>query len=572
MSMARRKTQKTLKELDSVTQYANKVLSGELIAGPDIRHACQRHLSDLKDGEKRKIYFDVEASEKAIGFFRDILRLNGGKYEGKPFELLLWQKFIVGSLFGWKNKDGSRRFRRAYVESGKGSGKSPLAAGIGLIGLTADGEPRAEIYAAATKKDQAMILFRDAVAMVDQSWALSKMLKKSGVGSNVWSLEYRLNGSFFRAISSDKGQSGPRPHISLIDEIHEHKTNEVVEMMTAGQKSRTQPLVLMITNSGVGRETPCWAYHEYGAKVARGDVLDDEFFVYICSLDEDDDPFENEECWYKSNPSLQESDLPSMRYLRGQVKEASGMPSKEAIVRRLNFCQWTGAVNPWISLDIWKKASREYDLESLKGRRAWGGLDLSSTTDLTGLVFLVEPKNQGEAYELISFSWLPEDALDKKEKEDSVPYRQWLKMGFLETTAGRAISKRHIAQRLSDLAGVLDIQVVAYDRWRMADLISLAEDSDIKLPKLEPFGQGFQSISPAIEKFETMLLNDEIVHNNNSVMNWCINNAITIEDAAGNRKLAKNKAKGRMDLVVCAVMAAGVLEIKKQEDRIGILI
>ena len=199
---------------DPVTTYAKNVLSGKIIAGPHVRAACQRHLNDLEQAAQRGFFFDLDKVKRVIGFYEDILRLNGGEYEGQPYRLLDWQKFIVGSLFGWVNADGYRRFRVAYVETAKGSGKSPLAAGIGSYGLVADYEARAEIYAAATKKDQAMVLFRDAVAMVNQSPDLSANLTKSGVGESVWNLAYRKAGSFFRPISSDDGQSGPRPHIA----------------------------------------------------------------------------------------------------------------------------------------------------------------------------------------------------------------------------------------------------------------------------------------------------------------------------------------------------------------------
>jgi phage terminase large subunit-like protein len=542
---------------DPATAYAEEVVSGKRIAGPDIRNACARHMKDIKEGKKRGLVWDVEESNKAIRYYRNVLKLNGGDFEGKPFELLPWQKFIVGSLFGWKASDGTRRFRVAYVETGKGSGKSPLAAGIGLKGLTADGEARAEIYAAATKKDQAMILFRDAVAMVQQSPELSKRLTTSGGGQNVWNLAYLQTGSFFRPISSDDGQSGPRPHMALIDEVHEHKTNIVVEMMRAGTKSRKQALIFMITNSGSNKLGPCWSYHEYGSRVSAGELLDDGFFAFICSLDEDDDPINDESCWPKSNPSLQDADLPGMKYLREQVTEARGMPSKEAMVRRLNFCQWTGAESPWISADIWKAAARDFDWRELRGRRAWGGLDLGSTTDLTGLVFLVEPALDGEPWLLVPFAWLPEEDLQRKADHDRVPYVQWNVLGYLETTPGRAVSKRMVAQRLSALSEFFDVQAVAYDRWRMEDLIAMANDEGITLPNIVPFGQGYKDMSPAVEHFETMLLNGELAHSNHPVFNWCANNAICTADDAGNRKPSKEKANGRIDLIVAAIMAAG---------------
>ncbi len=543
---------------DPVTKYAQEVVSGERIAGPDIRNACQRHLTDLKEGKERGLVWNLDEANKAIRFYRSVLKLNGGDFEGKPFELLPWQRFIVGSLFGWHGADGYRRFRVAYVETGKGSGKSPLAAGVGLKGLTADSEARAEVYAAATKKDQAMILFRDAVAMVEQSPELSKRLKKSGGGQNVWNLAYLQTGSFFRPISSDDGQSGPRPHMALIDEVHEHKTNVVVEMMRAGTKSRKQALIFMITNSGSDKLGPCWSYHEYGAQVSSGVKIDDGFFSFICSLDEDDDPIQDESCWFKSNPSLQDADLPGLKYLREQVTEARGMPSKEAMVRRLNFCQWTGAQSPWISTDIWKKAGRNYDWRELRGRRAYGGLDLSSTTDLTGLVFMVEPLLDGEPWLMVPFAWLPDDDLDRREAADKAPYTQWKTLGYLDTTPGKAVSKRMVLQRLSSLCSFFDVVSVAYDRWRIEDLMAMAEDEGIALPVMVPFGQGYGSFSPAVEHFEELLLNGRLAHPGHPVLNWCANNAVITSDDAGNRKPSKSKAVGRIDLIVAAIMAAGI--------------
>lgn len=553
---------------DPVTKYAKEVVSGKKIAGPHVRAACQRHLNDLLDGHERGIYFDKTAALRAIGYYRDVLRLNGGEFEGLPFELLDWQQFVVGSLFGWKSDDGYRRFRVAYVETAKGSGKSPLAAGVGMLGLTADGEARAEIYAAATKKDQAMVLYRDAVAMYQQSPELRARLKPSGVGENIWNLAYFEKGSFFRPISADDGQSGPRPHIALIDEIHEHRNNTVVEMMRAGTKSRRQAMIFMITNSGASKTSTCWNYHDYAAKVSAGTLKDDAFFGYVCSLDEGDDPFNDEKCWPKVNPSLQGAKLPGVKYLREQVTEARGMPSKEALVRRLNFCQWTDATNPWISGDIWLGAARKFDWRELRGRRAWAGLDLSSTTDLTGLVLYVEPVDIGEPWHLVPFAWLPEEGLQRKEELDRVPYLAWRTAGYLETTPGRAISKLTIIKKLVELSSIFELQMVGYDRWRIEDLKALASDNEIPLPEMQPFGQGYKDMSPAIEAFETALLNGQVVHPGNPVFTWCAANAVTVSDDAENRKLSKEKATGRIDLMVAAVMAVGCGSVRTESNTI----
>lgn len=541
---------------DRTSAYARDVIAGKIIAGPHVRAACARHLADLETGPARGLRFSLPHAADAMAFFEEVLCLNGGEYEGKPFVLQGWQAFIVGCIYGWLRGD-VRRFRVAYVETAKGSGKSPLAAGVGMKGLTADGESRAEVYAAATKKDQAMVLFRDAVAMFQQSPELRCRLTASGVGENVWNLGYRSTGSWFRPISADDGQSGPRPHVALIDEVHEHKTAQVVEMMRAGTKSRRQALIFMITNSGASKHGPAWQYHEYGAKVASGQLQDDSFFSYICALDAGEDPIHDEKCWGKANPSLK-AGIPGLKYLREQVTEARGMPAKEAMVRRLCFCEWTDAQNPWISADVWLGAQREYDWRELRGRRAWAGLDLGSTTDLTGLVIWIEPKDESEPWHLAAIPWLPDDDLARKEDTDRAPYLAWRAAGHLETTPGRAISKLAVLRRLTEIANLFDLQAIAYDRWRIEDLKQLAGDKGITLPTLVPHGQGYKDMSPALESFETALLNGQVVHDGHPVLTWCAANAVTVSDDAENRKLSKDKATGRIDLMVAAVMGAGV--------------
>lgn len=557
------------RQADRATDYARAVLAGTIVAGPHVRAAAQRHLNDLQHAPARGLTWSLPHASEAIAFFEEVLRLNGGQFEGQPFLLQPWQAFIVGSLFGWLRGD-VRRFRMAYVETGKGSGKSPLAAGIGMLGLTADGEARAEIYAAATKKDQAMVLFRDAVAMYQQSPELESRLSSAGRGENIWNLAYHATASWFRPISADDGQSGPRPHIALIDEVHEHRTNTVIEMMRAGTKSRRQALIFMITNSGAAVESPCGAYHDYACKVAAGVKQDDAFFGYVCGLDETDDPMQDETCWAKANPSLQFANLPGLQYLREQVTQARGMPAKESIVRRLNFCQWTGSINPWLSHAVWMPARGHYSAEDLRGRRAWAGLDLSSTTDLTAFVLLVEPDaaTPGDPWRLLSYCWLPEEDLARRADRDRVDYLAWRDAGHLETTPGRAVSKRHVLQRVAAICAAFDVQNIAYDRWRIQDFRQLAQDEGVELPPLVEFGQGYKDMSPALDSFETALLNATLQHDGHPVLTWCASNAVVDADPAGNRKLTKARATGRIDLIVAAVMAhAG--KASATEDEAG---
>lgn len=552
----RKKTNSTDSSVDKATQYAIDVTSGKILAGPDIRNACKRHLADLKNAKEKGLVWETESAQRAADFFEKVLKLNGGEYEGKPFVLLPWQYFIVGSLFGWKTLDGYRRFRMAYIESGKGSGKSPLAAGIGLYCLMADNEPRAEVYAAATKKDQAMILFRDAVAMVDQSPELSKRIKKSGTDPNVWNLAYLQKGAFFRPISSDNGQSGPRPHCVLIDEIHEHKTNEVVEMMRAGTKGRTQAIIVMITNSGHDKTSVCYEYHEYGRKVAEQTLIDDAFFSFICSLDEGDDPLADESCWPKANPSLGHTF--THKYLREQVTQAKGMPTKESIVRRLNFCQWVESANPWLAADIWMGNEQDFDINELIGEECYGGLDLSGTRDLTALS-LYFPKHKKAFTEF----WTPQETLLDRAKSDHVPYDVWVKKGYLFATPGRVVDYDYVANRLGELKAKFNIINLAFDPYRIKYFQKSLDDVSVDI-EMTPHGQGFYKskdsglwMPHSIEVLEKDITKNNIIIKFNPCLRWNAASAVLESDNKENKVFAKKKSSGRIDGVVSLAMARG---------------
>jgi phage terminase large subunit-like protein len=575
---------------DPVTSYARKVHAGKIIAGPDVRNACRRHLGDLIHGKARGLVWDVNAARRGINFFRDVLRLNGGEFEGLPFVLLPWQAFIVGSLFGWLRADGTRRFREAYVEAGKGSGKSPLAAGIGLYMLVADGESRAEVYAAATRRDQAMVLFRDAVAMVQLSAALSARTTTSGREDRVWNIAYPKSGSFFRPIASDEsGQSGPRPHCGLIDEVHEHKNPTVINIMRAGKKGRRQPLIFMITNSGFDRTSICYEQHEYSARVASGVITDDAFFSFVCSLDEDEDPFKDEKCWIKANPSL--GATIDRSYLREQVHQARGMPSLESTVRRLNFCQWVDAADPWISGDLWRRcevgalplaaddgeemsedrwahiverarAKREALIEGLRGKTVCGGLDLSGTRDLTALaVACRQDDNSVDAF--VEF-WTPADTMQERAMHDRVPYPAWAEADFMHAAAGRAIDYGEVVERLGALAAAMTFSGIAFDPYRIKYFERDLDGAGLDM-NLVPHGQGFFRSSESglwmcrsIERIEQLIFENRLRVAFNPCLRWNVSSAVTESDAKNNRVFNKRKATGRIDGLVALVMAVGL--------------
>lgn len=567
---------------DEATAYALAVQRGDEMAGPHVRDACHRHLKDLKEGHLRGLVWSVPHVQRVLKFFRTVLCLNGGDFEGKPFDPLPWQAFILGNLFGWhKLEPGEalwdttlmsredvidvverggmyRRFQTAYQETGKGSGKSPLAAGVGLYMMIADNEARAEIYAAATKKDQAMILFRDAVAMVQQSEPLKTRIKQSGKAPNVWNLSHLKSSSFFRPISADEGQSGPRPACALLDEVHEHKNGMVVEMLRAGFKFRKQPLMFMITNSGADRTSVCYDYHDYGAKVCKGAIDDDRFFAYIAAHDEGEDPFlpEFRHTWKKSNPSLGATF--TEQYLESQVQQARGMPSKESTVRRLNFCQWTQAYNPWISGDVWMANSKPpIPLEQLRGARCTAGLDLSSKNDLSALVFTFEHDN-GEV-SVHPFFWIPEEGIVEKEAKDRVPYTTWARQGYITLVPGTVIDYDYIAQRFIEFLEEYDIEVCNFDRWRIDDFKKALSRLGVEWAEgegpLKPHGQGYKDMNPAIEAAEDYLSESKLRHGNHPVLLWCVSNAIVTKDPAELRKFDKAKATGRIDGAVALAMA-----------------
>ena len=556
---------------DPATDYAVAVVDRRELANRWVTAACRRHLDDLEKGAGRGLVWDLEKANRIQGYFRDVLVLTGGpEGVGKPFVPHSSQAFILGSLFGWCREDGFRRFRAAYVEQAKGSGKSPMGAGIGTYMLAADGEIRAECYAAAVDKDQAKIPFRDAVAMVRASPQLAKRITFSGGPGNEWQMTHVETGSFFRPLSSEssgRGKSGPRVHYALLDEVHEHPSPAMVEWMRAGTKNRDQALVLLITNSGVDRTSVCRAYHDYAIGVSTGRIDNDAFYGYVCGLDacescaaegaeqprldcDDCDDWRDPKVWRKANPLLDVS--VSTRYVAEQVREAEGMPSKLNTVLRLNFCLWTETAENWISFDVWAANGGAADVGSLEGRECWGGLDLSGKNDLTAL-HLEFPLDDGTFAEL-PFYWTPADTLREREDLDRAPYLQWVREGRLIAVPGKTIEYDRVARLMGDLVARYRIRSVAFDPWRIDDLKRELDRAGVEV-NLAPHGQGFKDVDPAIEGLEDDLLNGRLRHGMHPVLTMCSANAAVEENAGGMRRFSKQRSRGRIDGVVAMAMA-----------------
>lgn len=605
-------------EPDPVTKYALETYESKDSAGPLVRAACLRHLEDLKHGHERGLKWrwvanpdDSPEIKKAIeenggdpairgtgkhlaDFFESELHLS----EGVPFVLAPPLMFAGGSLFGWKRFDNFRRFRMAYEEIGKGNAKTTFGAGVSLYMLVADGEPRADCFIAATDKDQAKIPFRDAVNFVNLNENLDSILKRSGSPGSEWNLAYLKNGSYLRPISSEskgRGKSGFRPHFVLLDEVHEHPTSMMWDLARANLKTRNQPLIFAITNTGKTDPGAVWyQLHEHGERMLLGqDQNNDSEFFYICGLDKGDD-WRNPAVWKKGNPML--GIIPGMeRYLGDAVANAKGMPSKQAITRQLNFCEQTGSLAPLFEKETWDACGGRVDLERLKGRKCFGGLDLSSKNDLTALALIFEPEERYEPiwdctecgfstgdYEptcptcqskqwilrhpvqeknrkdILIFAWTPGDTLREHEEKDRAPYQQWVEEGYLLANPGKTIQFSFVARKIAKLLALYEVECIAFDRHRIEDMERELLDADANVV-LKPWGQGFVDMNPALQALEEDVLTGVLRHGDNPLLTWAINNVKVVSDAAGNRKFDKEKSTGHIDPAQSVAMASGLM-------------
>ena len=578
---------------DEVTDYASAVVAGSIVAGPWVRAACERHLQDIATGAERGLIFDVEEANRAIQFFPEVLTIDIESKDEEtgevishwvPFVLGAWQAFIVGSLFGWLNAEGLRRFRRAYVEIAKGNGKSPLAAGIGHYMLVAMGKQRAEVYSAATDKDQAAILFRDAVAMWKRSAGLQRYLRPQGVNP-VWALNgaLELDGSFFKPISSDKkGKSGIRPYCALIDEVHEHPDNSVIEMMRAGTKGNQEALLFEITNSGFDKKTVCGQEHDYSLRILKSELVNDAWFAFIASLDEGDEPFDSEDCWIKPNPNLGVSI--QRPFIREQVQEARGMPSKEGLVRRLHFCQWTESENSAIPRKTWMACEAAFDPDELTaaGVPCYGGLDLSRTRDLTAftLTWVLDATKDQWKFKTKTWFWTPADTLKERSKTDKAPYELWATDSkYMEAVPGPRIKYSWMADALLSLNARYHPVKIGADQYGLEQLLEALGERGNSLPA-EVHPQGFQRrvvgsrtddpeketgaddivwwMPDSINKLEAALLEQRIGIDPNPVMRMCAGGAVFEQNRTGHRMFDKAKATTRIDGMVALAMSIGV--------------
>ena len=529
-----------------VTDYAENVVEGNIVAGKYVKWACQRHLDDLKRDD---VYFDEQAANRIINFYKLTPHVKG-ELAGEPIILEDWQKFIVGCLFGWKREDGNRKYREAYIEVARKNGKTTMMAPIGLYGMKYDNEPGAEIFSAATTRDQSKEIFDPAKQMVKKSDYIDDVETYKNNLSHVESF------SKFEPLSSDYDTlEGKNIHMGLVDELHAHPDSGVWDVLADGTGSRRQPLMIAITTAGFNQESFCYKYRNYCIDMLdpeKPDFTEDSQFAYIAELDEEDD-WRKEKNWKKANPNLGVS--VKKDNVKRRISKAKRMPAQRnrIICKRLNV--WTNAESRWMSMKEWKESAggdmkdfEEYK-EKLKGKKCYAAIDLSSKIDITAYVktFSVDKK-----VIVIPEFFMPEDNIQKRSKEDNVPYDVWAREGLIHTTPGNAIDYEYIENLIIKDYKRYNIQRIGRDRWGSTQMAQNLQKENIEVVGI---GQGFKSMSEPMKELEVYVLQNRLIHFNHPVLKWMVDNVVAKTDAADNIKPDKDKSKEKIDGIVALIMA-----------------
>lgn len=530
-----------------VVAYMHEVLDGSVPVGKLVRAAVERHLRDLEEGAKRGLRFDRAAAEHGLQFF-GFLKHSKGEWAGKPFGLLPWEQFVLWCLFGWRREDGLRRFRTAYIEVPRKNGKTSLIAGLGLYLLVADGEPGAEVYSAATKRDQAKLSWGEAVRMVKASPALSRMVQHWKSGDT---LTVEATASKFQPLGADADtMDGLNVHGALIDELHAHRTRAVVDVLETATGARRQPLQVEITTAGFDRASVCWEHHEYSRQVAEGTIADDTWFAYVAAADDGDD-WTSPETWEKANPSygvtVKADDL------ERKCEQARKMPAQQNAFRRLHLNQWTQQSDRWIDLSLWDANGSTVDEEALAGRECYGGLDLSSVSDLTAWVMAFPDPADLERLDVLARFWCPQSRLEDSTNKYQPQYLMWAREGLLQVTSGNAVDYGFIKRQILEDAERFALCNLNVDRLFQGYQVSM----ELQDEGLEVFGmgQGFISMAAPMREFERRLLAKRINHGGNPILRWMADNVAVRQDPAGNLKVDKATSQGKVDGIVALVMA-----------------
>lgn len=511
-----------------------------------------KHLPKLENYQPSRFmlptsHYDKERADRAVMFIEN-LKHTKGKWDNKNFFLLPWQEQIIRDVFGIVDENGNRQFRTAFVEIAKKQGKSELAAAVALYLLYADNEPSAEVYGAAADRQQASIVFDVAKKMVEKSPALMRRSKIMAATKRI--VNYR-NGGFYQVLSAEVAtKHGLNVSGLVFDELHAQPNRNLYDVLTKGSgDAREQPLYFLITTAGTDRESICYEIHQKALDILSGKKVDPTFYPVVYGLKDDED-WHDEANWYKANPSLGQTI--TIDRVRDMYREVLDNPAEENVFKQLRLNMWVASLTRFIPEHIFELGSEKIDLESLSGRECYGGLDLSSTGDITALVLIFPPRNETEKYILLPFFWVPEETIPLRVRRASVPYDVWKQQGHLMATEGNVVHYGFIEQFICKLSEMYHIKEIAVDRWNATMLTQNLEGDGFTMV---PFGQGYASMSPPTKEFYKLLMEGQIIHGGHPVLRWMAGNVVVDTDPAGNIKPTKARSPEKIDGIVAAIMA-----------------
>ena len=531
----------------AVKEYIAELLETDRAMGSLEQLARARIIKAHEEWPEKGHRFDLEAGTRVVEFIENYCRHGKGEWAGSPFLLQSWQKLCIIEAFGWKRADGYRVHRTVWLELGRKNGKSALASALGVYLLIADGEPGAEIYSSATKRDQARIVFDGAKAIIHQSPALAEYVKVQRANMNVM----RTHSKFEPLSSESNTLDGLNPHGNIVDELHSHRDRAVWDKLITAQASRRQPMNLLITTAGIFDPNQIgWQLHDHAVAILNERIEDDSWFVWISAADEGDDPYA-EETWQKANPNLGISIYPS--FIEQRAAEALSQPSSLNAFQRLHLNQWTQQIQRWIDMTDWSACDHEVDLELLEGRDCYLGIDLSSKLDLTALALLFPPLDD-DLWRLSVMCYIPRESMNDRERNEHIPYSAWERDGWITATDGDVIDYTFIERDILELSEKFNILEVAYDPWSCQQTALRCRD-DIGLEVI-PVRQGFMSLSEPTKEFERLVVSGKLAHGGNACLTWQCNNLTVRHDPAGNIKPDKGKSqRHKIDGIAASIIA-----------------
>ncbi len=491
--------------------------------------------------------YNKDAADFAVSFIECLCHTKG-TWAGKQFELIDWQEKIIRDIFGTLKPNGYRQFNTAYIEIPKKQGKSELAAAVSLLLCCADGEERAEVYGCAADRQQAAIVFDVAADMVRMNPALKKRVK---ILASQKRIIYQPTNSFYQVLSADAySKHGFNVSGVIFDELHTQPNRKLYDVMTKGSgDARTQPLYFLITTAGTDTNSICYEVHQKALDIMNGRKHDPTFYPVIYGSKESDD-WTDPSVWKKANPSL--GITVSIDKVKAAFNSAKENPAEENAFRQLRLNQWVKQSVRWMPMDKWDACAFPVDEQALEGRVCYGGLDLSSSTDITAFVLVFPPEDESEGYTILPHFWIPEDNVNLRVRRDHVPYDIWKQQGYLETTEGNVIHYGYIEQFINNLGKKYNIQEIAFDRWGAVQMVQNLEGMGFTVV---PFGQGFKDMSPTTKELMKLTLEKKIAHGGHPVLRWMMDNIYIRTDPAGNIKPDKAKSTEKIDGVVATIMA-----------------